>query len=79
VNLKRKQETNSTYYRLAALAIGWGTAWSLSWILINDTGAGEALPLIALSGAVGGIIVGFGQTAYMRDDIGCVSYVWLIV
>src|SRR3990172_8690094 len=68
--MKSNHEKKRKYYWLAIIAAGWGTAWSLSWILPIIPHLEQPLLLLALSGFLGGIIAGHGQSASQPTNIG---------
>jgi len=72
--MKTSHGKTPKYYWLAIVAASWGTAWSLSWILPIIPRLEEPLLLIALSGFLGGIIAGYGQSASVPTNT-----VWVIV
>ena len=70
LHMNTSPEGNSKYYWQAVMAIGWGTAWSLSWILPTISHQEEVLLLLALSGFLGGVVAGYGQTRSLPRSVG---------
>ena len=70
MDMKSNHEKKRKYYWLAIIAAGWGTAWSLSWILPIIPHLEQPLLLLALSGFLGGIIAGYGESASHPTNIG---------